>query len=202
MVDASMDQGAFTGKTRVTVNAPAMVILKLVSRPEYKLRWEKALLNAQLVKEFSPDFTVLHCIYEAPAVILNRDAVLAYLTVQRPDGSLFCLARSVPYGNIPVPANHLRLNVDISGYLIRPVTATSCTVTSLLQLREVRRTNAIAWKVARRKRMISILRLKEYAESLSVEELNQIAPPQQASRKTELRSAVAVPSFQIGRSRK
>lgn len=179
-----------------------------VSRPEYKLRWEKSLLHSEVVKKFSPDFVVMHSIYEAPAVTANRDAVLAYLTTKQSDGTLLCLVRSVPYGNIPIPHGHLRLNIEISGFLVRPLSETSCAVTYLLQLREVRRANVITWKVARRKRMISVLRLKEYAESLSSEELAEIVPsslaltPPPPVRPGDLRTSPSASVLQIGRARK
>jgi hypothetical protein len=36
--ETSLEAGSFTGKTRITINAPAAVVLKLVSRPEYKAK--------------------------------------------------------------------------------------------------------------------------------------------------------------------
>ena len=172
---ASQENGAFTGKSRITINAPEHVLLQLVSRPEHKMRWEKALSHSELLKQFSSDFFVLYSVYETHALMTNRDAVVAYLTT-RHEGNLIVVARSVPYGNIPVPPNHLRLVVDISGFHIRRLGDNCCEVTQLLQLRDVRRANVLTWNLARRKRMAVLLRLKEYAESMDAEQLASFPP--------------------------
>ncbi len=143
----------------MTINAPEHVLLQLVSRPEHKMRWEKALSHSELVKQFSSDFFVLYSVFETPALTLNRDAVIAYLTT-RHEGNLIVVARSVPYGNIPVPPNHLRLVVDISGFQIRRLSDSCCVVTQLLQLRDIRKATVLSWSAARRKRMAALLRLK------------------------------------------
>jgi hypothetical protein len=187
----TLESGAFTGKTALTINVPEHVLLQLVSRPEHKVRWEKALSHSELVKQFSPDFFVLYSVFQSPALMLNRDAVIAYLTT-RHEGNLIVVARSVPYGNIAVPPNHLRLVVDISGFQIRRLSDSTCVVTQLVQLRDMRKATVLSWSAARRKRMAALLRLKvrtmshcdcfsnsalqEYAESMDAEQLASFPP--------------------------
>ena len=160
----SFEQHCFTGKTKLTIDVPAYVALALVSRPENKLKWEKQLVHCELIKQFGPDFSVLYSRFQTPALIMDRDAVLGYLT-GRHDGHLVCVARSVPFGQIATPAGHLRIDVDISGYQIRSLSDSSCEVTMMLQLREIRKTNHVVFNAVRRKRMASLFRLKVCCDS-------------------------------------
>ncbi len=172
--EAVFENGAFTGKCKVSINVPEHVLLALVSRPEHKVRWEKALSQSEMVKEFSSDFFVVHSVYVTPALSLDRDAVMAYLTT-RHNGNLVAVGRSVPYGNVPVPPNHVRLVVDISGFQIQKVNSKCCVVTQLVQLREIRKANVLAWSAVRRKRMAALWRLKEYAEAMDAEQMASFA---------------------------
>lgn len=111
----------------------------------------------------------------ASKLIRNRDAVVACL-LSTSGESLLYIARSVPYGSLRSPPGCERLEVDASGYLLRPLSATSCEVTHLLQLREVRnKLPAALFKSIQRKRLASVVRLKEYAEGLPLP--GAVTPP-------------------------
>lgn len=203
---AMFEQHAFTGKTRVEVDVPDYVVLALVSKPEHKLRWERQLIHCETVKQFGPDFAVIYSQFRTPALTLDRDAVLGYLTCQHED-RLVCVARSVPYGQIPLPVNHLRIEVDISGYSIRRLSDKSCEVTMLLQLREIRKANAMLFNHVRRKRMGSLYRLKEYAESLGAEEMRTFSQQhqqqqQQLKQQEQDQTKKAEGTVRMGRQRK
>lgn len=158
----------WTGKSRIDVNVPPHIVLGVVSRPEHKLRWESQLLESRIVKNFSPDFYVVHSVFSAPSLVMDRDAVVAYLCLRR-QNTWICVARSVPYGDVPVAKDLMRIEVGISGYLIRPDGNGGSSLIMLNNLRELRRANAVALRIASKKRFGSLLKLKHYCESMDDE---------------------------------
>ncbi len=108
-------------------------------------------------------------------LVRHRDAVVAYLLSSSGDKLLY-IGRSVPYQSVRSPANCERMELDASGHLLRPLSATSCEVIMLIQLREIRnRVPAAVFKVVQRKRLANLVRLKEYAEGLPT--TGSVTPP-------------------------
>lgn len=155
-----------SGKSRTIIHCPASVVMDAVSQAEHKLQWEAELEASEEVESFGDDFCIVHQVYQIGKLLRKRDVVLGYLKVKRGD-LLMLIARSVPFGTIPSPPNCERVDVDTSGFMIRSIDATSCEVTYLMQLREVRKRVApVVFKRLREKRLAQIFLLKYYLETV------------------------------------
>lgn len=97
-----LEEACYTGKSKIIVQAPVELVAILVCRPEHKVKWEALTKTAEMVKEFSKDFFVAHLTYKTVAINYNRDCVVGYLTTEHA-GRVCVVARSVPYGDVPLP---------------------------------------------------------------------------------------------------
>ena len=136
------------------------------------------------------------------ALNYHRDAVIAYLCTKY-RGYFICVGRSVPYGNIPVPKDHLRIEVDVSGYMLKKISASQTEVIMLFQLRDIRKAGMIAFELLRKRRLTQVAKLKHYVESKSVHEWPKMVPSsaKEASKERSLRVELGRARTQAVRSR-